>query len=851
MIKRINFSEKDRQNLSNYNPSDLKDPSLVNMNFQGLVVNKPWGYEYLMFENKEVSIWMLYIKKGYATSMHCHPNKKTSLLVILGEAECSTLHEKFNLKEKEGLIFDKGVFHSTEAVSEKGIFVMEIETPSNKTDLFRLKDRYQRETKAYTEKKNISDKLYNYHYLFLQDKQNSADIFGKYKFLVRNFNDDESFKAEINSIEADVCIVLSGEIDIGGKRINQADLVKVDDLKKGRLISPIKLCLLHERKNLIKLSDYVISFLEKRDIKNVFLVSGGNLMHLLESIRVNKNFNYICNHHEQASAMAAEGYSKMTKNIGFVMVTSGPGSTNAITGVAGAWIDSNPMLVISGQSYNTQTIGNSGLRQLGVQEINIVDIVKPITKYAVMVNDPKKIKYYLEKALHLATSGRTGPVWIDIPINMQMTMIEEKELESFEALKTEKLEEKLEEKVKEAIQLIKKAKRPVILLGNGVRLANVEKEFLRLAEKVSIPIVTSRNANDLIWENHDLYIGRPGSFGQRAANLAIQNSDLLLSVGSRIALALTGWAYKDFAREAKKIVVDIDKTELKKSTINPDIAINCDAKDFISEMFNQFQDSDSPEISNWKEKIKSWKQKYPIILPEYKDAKDSVNTYYFAEALSEELKEDDVVVTDMGMSFQCIMQGLKLKKGQRLFTSSGLAAMGFGLPGAIGACIGNNKKRIVCIVGDGGLQMNIQELQTIIHHNLPIKIFIFNNKGYTSMRETQKTYFKGYIAADLSSGVSMPNTIKIAEAYGIKNKKIKNQKNLKQEIKEVLDYNGPFICDLNVSEDQQVNPKQGAFNRPDGKTVPRPIEDMLPYIDRKEFEKDMLIDPIPFDPYQA
>lgn len=849
MIQRISISEEDKMALLGHDiPRDL---DLENMDFKGLIVNKPWGYEYLMFGNKEVSIWMLYIKKGFSTSMHCHPNKKTALLLLLGEAISSNLKGKIKLGEKEGVIFDKGVFHQTEAISDNGIFVMEIETPSNKTDLFRLQDRYKRELKSYTDKKNITDKIYNYHYLFLENKIDSTNLFGKYKFILRNFKDNSSFQEDIKNIDGDVGILLSGEINVNNQVIHQGELFNFKDLINGRLEQPISVLSIFERKNLIKLSDYLISFLEKKGIKDVFLVSGGNLMHLLESLRINDNVTYLCNHHEQASAMAAEGYSKFKNKIGFAMVTSGPGGTNAITGVAGAWIDSNPLLIISGQSYSNQTIKKSKLRQLGVQEINIVDIVRPITKYAVMVKEPNKIKYHLEKALYLAQSGRPGPVWIDIPINIQMAMIEEQNLDSFTEPKNSISENNnLKEKVKETIKCLNESERPIILLGNGVRLGNAEKEFLDLAEKLNIPIVTSRNANDLIWEDHELYVGRVGSFGQRHANFSIQNSDLLLSVGSRMALALTGWAYNDFARKAKKIIVDIDVSELKKQTINPDIPINSHVNDFISEMFYQLKDYHPKDISEWKNKIKYWKDKYPLVLDEHRELKDYVNPYNFIEVLSKESNCDDVVITDMGMSFQCTMQAFKLKKGQRLFTSSGLASMGYGLPGAIGACIANNKKRVICISGDGGLQMNIQELQTIVHNNLPVKIFIFNNKGYSSIRETQKAYFKGYAGADFSSGVSMPDFIKVAQAYGIKTSKIENQKKLNEDIREVLDYPGAVICDVNISEEPQVMPKQGAFNRPDGKTVPRPIEDMLPYISREELEKDMIIEPVPFDPYK-
>jgi len=622
----------------------------------------------------------------------------------------------------------------------------------------------------------------------------------------------------------------------------------------------------------MKLSDYVIDFLVKKGITHVFLITGGNLVFLLEALSKREDVSFTATHHEQAAAMAAEAYARMTGKPGFLMVTSGPGCTNAITGVAGAWIDSVPMIIISGQAFDKQTIGNSGLRQLGVQEINIHDIVKPITKYAIMVKNPEEIKYHLEKAYYLATSGRPGPVWIDIPINIQGKEIDIENLKSFNSDECSRdIEEHfLKEKVSKVINLLNEAKRPVIIAGHGIRLAKAEKEFLQLAEFLSIPVLTTRNGADLIWENHELYAGRIGSFGQRAGNFAVQNCDLLLSIGSRLALAVVGWRYDSFAREAKKIVVDIDEAELKKYIIKPDFTIRADAKTFILEMLNQkdsyklqniemlnqkdsyklqniemLNQKDSYKLQNieeWKEKIAHWKKKYPVVLPEYKEEEKYVNSYYFIELLSEELKEDDVIVSDMGTSFQCTAQALKLKKGQRYFVSGGLAAMGYGLPGAIGACIGNNKKRVICIVGDGGLMMNLQELETMKHNNLPIKLFIFNNKGYTTQKETEKSYgWKRLIGVNAESGLSMPNFMKIAEALGIKAIRLENHENMREKIREVLDYDGAVICDLNLSEEQLVEPKQGRWIGKDGKAVYAPLEDLAPFLDREELKKEMVI----------
>lgn len=848
MIQRIAVTDLDRQSLLGHGTP--READLAGTDFAGVVVNKPWGYEYLMFRSPDVSIWMLYIKKGCATSMHCHPKKKTSLLVILGDAVSSTLADRFPLKEKEGLIFEKGVFHTTEAVSENGAFVLEIETPVDKTDLVRLKDRYQREKRGYTARKNITDKTYNYHYQFVEDKDDQLKVFGKYKVQVRDYDDPADLRRDVDARPPAAAVLLNGALGSNGQRRTPGDLVGIDELRNLTFASRVRFLFLHERKKLVKLSDFVISYLQSKGFDRVFLISGGNLMHLLESVRV-KQMPYVCNHNEQASAMAADAYARMTERTGFLMVTSGPGGTNAITGVACAWIDSIPLLVISGQSYSTQTIGASGLRQLGVQEINIVDMVRPITKYAAMIEDPKTIRYHLDKALHLATEGRSGPVWLDIPVNMQLAMVEEDELEPFVPTEEKAVRPALADPVAKTIEWIRQARRPIVLLGNGVRLSRAVEAFYQLADRLAIPIVTSRNANDLIWEDHPLYAGRVGSFGQRAANLAIQNSDLVIGLGSRINLAVTGWAHRDFARAARKVVVDIDPAELTKSTLHPDLAVCGNVGDFIREMIRQWGTAASPGFAEWKDTIRRWKQKYPVVLPEYAQTQDAVNTYFFLDKLSDELAADDVIVTDMGMSFQCTMQALKLKRGQKLFTAAGLAPMGYGLPGAIGACFGHAGKRVICIAGDGGLMMNLQELQTMVHYRLPIKLFLFNNNGYTSMRETQRTYFQGYIAAEPGSGVSMPDFVKVAAAFGLPVIRVESHAGIESQIRRVLAAEGPMVCDLKISERQLVIPKQGAFNRPDGKTVPRPIEDMIPYEDREEFDKTMIIEPVPFDPYKG
>jgi len=598
---------------------------------------------------------------------------------------------------------------------------------------------------------------------------------------------------------------------------------------------------LEERDNMVRLADYVMSFLESIGVRDIFTVSGGGSIFLDDALGLSKNIKYYCCHHEQAVAMAAEAYARVKRDIGVSLVTSGPGGTNAITGVTGSWIDSVPHLIISGQVYLNQTIGDSGLRQLGIQEINIVDIVKPITKYAVMVKDSNKIKYHLQKAVHIAKTGRPGPVWIDIPADIQKADIEENELEEFLPSEiTCEFDPDLKDKVAKVVELLKSSKRPLIHVGRGVKISRGVKEFMEFVENCNIPFVTARNANDIVATENELYVGRPGMFGQRGANFAVQNSDLYIAIGTRLALAQTGYLSKDYARNAKKVMVDIDKAELNKKTLSIDIKIQSDAKDFLVELNKQLSGV-SLDTSRWIKQCQHWKQKYPVVLPEYKTQKNPVNSYYLVDMLSDILTPKDVIVTDMGVAFQGTHQAFKVKKGQKFFTSSGLASMGWGLPAAVGACIANDKKRTICIAGDGGFQMNIQELATVMHNKLPIKLFVLNNGGYLTIKQTQERNFNGQLmGCNKETGLSFPDILKVAEANKIKGIRIDNQENLKQKLKEVVDYKGPIVCEIIMSPNQPQIPIVASKKKPDGTSEPTPIEDMYPYLDRKEFKENMI-----------
>ncbi len=599
---------------------------------------------------------------------------------------------------------------------------------------------------------------------------------------------------------------------------------------------------------MVRLADYVVSFLERQGVKDIFLVTGGGALFLDDAVGLNKKIQYYCCHHEQAVAMAAEAYARVKGDLGVSLVTTGPGGTNAITGVCGSWTDSVPHLIISGQVFLNQTIRNTKVRQLGVQEINIIDIVKPVTKYAVMIEDPQTIKYHLQKAIYLAKTGRPGPVWIDIPANIQNAKINEDELKDFDSAEAApNYDQDIQEKVAEIVAHLKKAKRPLFHAGQGIKIAHAEEDFIQLVEKYRFPFVTARNANDLVETKHELFAGRPGTFAQRGANFAVQNAEVYIAVGTRLSLPQTGYNSKDYSRNAWRVMVDIDKAELFKDTLDFHLRIHGDAKVFLQELRRQLDAQTEsinaqtmPAREEWVQQCQKWKKKYPVVLPEYKHQQGSVNSYYFTDILSDALSADDIVVTDMGLAFQGTHQAFRIKKGQRLFTNSGFASMGWGLPAAIGACIAHLKKRTICLTGDGGLQMNLQELATIMHHQLPIKIFIYNNHGYLTQKQSFQLAFGRVVGSDPETGLSFPNHEKIAAAYNMKYVKIENHFRLRELVEEVIQSPSPVLCELMMDCNQLQIPKSQVRKRPDGSNELPPFEDLYPYLDPQELRENMI-----------
>ena len=600
---------------------------------------------------------------------------------------------------------------------------------------------------------------------------------------------------------------------------------------------------------MIKVSDYIAQFLAQKGIRDVFLITGGGAMHLNDAIGRCKDLSYICCHHEQACAIAAESYYRLTNRLAAVNVTTGPGGTNAITGVFGAWTDSLGMIVISGQvKWETLVRStNLPLRQLGDQEIDIVKVVESITKYAVMITEPESIRYHLERALHLAQSGRPGPVWLDIPMNVQGAKIDPESLQGYDPQEDEikYSTTNLPGVCQQIIDRLKQSERPVILAGPGVRLGRAEEKFIKLVNAWGIPVVTGFNAHDLLWSDHPCYVGRPGTIGDRAGNFAVQNSDFLLVLGCRLNIRQISYGWENFARAAYKVIVDIDELELKKPTVNPDLSVHADVADVIHTLINIGHDQPTNAQEKWLNWCKERQQKYPVVLPEYWLNQEPVNPYCFADALFKELSEDEIIVT--GDATACIVtfQVANLKKGQRLYSNSGCASMGYDLPAAIGACIGNEKKRIICLAGDGSIQMNLQELQTIVGYQLPIKLFVINNQGYHSIRQTQNNYFAdNIIGCDPESGVTFPSFEKLAFAYGIPYRLCNQHSQLTEVIKDTISSEGPQMCEIMLDIIQPFAPKLSSRQLPDGRMVSASLEDMFPFLDREEFLSNMFIPPV-------
>lgn len=589
----------------------------------------------------------------------------------------------------------------------------------------------------------------------------------------------------------------------------------------------------------MKVAQYVADYLAGVNSR-VYGVCGAGAMHLNDAIAHHSGLQFIAMHHEQAAAYAAEGDARVSGKIGICHVTAGPGGTNAITGIACAWADSIPMLVIAGQVDSSMMIGNTGLRQFGVSEIDMVSMVRGITKHAVTIRDPKDIKFYLDFATHLAMSGRKGPVFIEIPLDVQVAEIEPEKLTGYNANMgapgIDKGSAYLSVQVNRIQKMLGEARRPLVIVGNGVRLADAQYHFLRFVEDYGLPVVSSWNGSDLISTDHPLYIGRPGIIGDRAGNFAVQNADLILAIGTRLSIPQIGHSPAKFAPNAKLVVVDIDGDELEKTSLRPSLKVQADAKQFLVAMLRKFV---LHLYEPWIAQCREWKRKYPVCTGEVFNNGHGVSPYEFLGVLSKHLADDAVVVTDVGQAFVCTMQGLALNGRQRLFHASGVAPMGYGLPAAIGACMAGGGRQTVCLAGDGGFMFNLQELQTLIHHQLPICIFLLCNGGYKTIQTTQGNHFKRESVSSPKSGVSLPDFDRIATAFGLSYTETWFPYVLDERVTLALAYRGPSINILHIAKDAVVAPRVQS-KMVDGKWLPVTLDDMWPHLPKDELAAQMV-----------
>ncbi|MBR6665228.1 MAG: thiamine pyrophosphate-binding protein [Lachnospiraceae bacterium] len=601
----------------------------------------------------------------------------------------------------------------------------------------------------------------------------------------------------------------------------------------------------------IRLADYVADFLVAHGVKDVFSVVGGGAMHLNDALGHHRGLKVTYNHHEQACAIAAEAYARLDNRIAAVCVTTGPGGTNALTGVLGGWLDSIPMFIISGQvRYDTTAryaLSYTGisLRSLGDQEYDIVKSVEPMTKYATMIEEAKQIRYALEKGWHLATTGRPGPVWIDIPVNYQGCYIETDELEGYNSNTEEDFvpPEVEEDIIQQVLTKIRKAKRPVFYAGYGIRLSGAYEHFRSVIKKLNIPIVTYWNAIDLIEDENTLYCGRAGNMGDRPGNWAIQNADLILAVGTRISIRQVGYNWKTWAREAEVIMVDVDKAELKKPTIHVEMPIWADAKDFLSKL-DKMAEVKIDVKTVWNETCQRWKKEYPVVMPHQEDiSRDRTNVYAFIRYMSSKLPKNSLTAVSNGACCVVGSQAYVIQEGSRFTNNNAVASMGYGLPAAIGTCIGSGGRETICLEGDGSIMMNLQELQTIITNKLPIKIFLINNGGYHSIRITQTNLFdKKFVGIGRDSGdLSFPCYRKIAEAFGFSYYCAHNNSEMQEVVDAVLKLDGMVFCEIFTDIEQVWEPKSSTKRLQDGTLISPPLEDLAPFLPKEELEAQMFI----------
>lgn len=850
MVKIFNSSVTDKKSLDDIGlqPNEFAEDGF---DYSKVIVKKPWGYEYLIFQNEHVGVWILYLKFQAQTSMHCHPNKKTTLAVLQGEVECTGLLRSESLTAGEAVMIDKAVFHRSISKSENGTFILEIEAPVNKKDLVRLKDEYGRENLGYEGEEHYSKNIQNYNHLSFSSselKHNFQKRFGECSLIFIKIENKENFiKLIENNFENIFCCLNKGIYSIDGKILattGDAVLAKyLIDIEFSDQICGLELMIIKKSDSLIKVSDLIAQHIGSNQ-GDVFFVPGEANIHMVDSIGRQEGLSYVAFSGEKSASLAAEANSKFTGKTPTLIVSSGASSINAIPGVVSAWSDGVPMVIISGQAHTT-FCKNNLLSMNGNKSIDIVKIVEPFTKYAKTILDPLTISLNLKKAYDLANTGRPGPVWIDIPIDVQ-GMECEIQSSNFSESETETKASfalNVDDSINAINSLLEKSERPVILVGSGVRVAGATEDLQRAAKVLQIPILLTRSGADSLPENESFYYGRPGAYGQRFANFIIQNSDLVISIGSRLSMPTTGRNVFSFARSAIKVVLSDDQVMIDNLVLAPDYSFVVNYKEFLSRLAKKNL-GEYPNCSKWISRCNDWRDDFKNVYgkAEKFDADGRIYALNAIKKLNAILNADDAVVSDGGLSLIYLILAFEIKLGQRLISTTGLESLGIGVPGAIGVAIGNKKGNTICVCESSSIDLHMQDLQLIKNLNLPIKILLFNGKRQSLLRGIQKDYFgKRYVGTDQVIPTLNNLSLELAKLYDFSIFKIHELQELDAVLSLWYNSSGPAICEIEIEDDYELLPKPGFLFKEDQTWQARPLEDQSPFLPREELIRNMII----------
>jgi acetolactate synthase-1/2/3 large subunit len=833
-ISRFVISDKDLRILKKKKLNHYK-----NIDYSKLVVRKPWGYEYLTYQSKKVAVWILCLKKGQQTSMHAHPKKKTSLIVLDGEVTCSSIKKKIKKKTGDAVIIDRKVFHKTLNQSNNDSIIMEIETPNDKGDLIRFSDKYGRAGKGYEKADKFDVNLSNYNFITLKSQDvlyNFTKKYGNTSIIFKKISNDKDFKILIQNNSKSLITILDGRIEIENLEYSICDTFLLNNNKKIKLNSKSCLVLLTSQNSKTnRVSDIVLETLANQEIKNLFFVPSDANLHLLDAVGRNENIKYYTFENDNAAAIAAVAFSKYTNNPSCLIISSGISSARAIEAVASSYIDSDPLIIISGQSDSVYK--NSKLRQEGSKSLRTSDLIKSVTKYTATIRDEKESAYEIEKAIFISKAARPGPVWINIPVKILGKIINGNLLKHFKNLDKnfEKKQKQIRSNVLKVFNLINKSKKPLLIAGYGIKLSNSKNEFLNLLKKLKIPCVTSRRGADLVGKNNKFYFGRPGVYGQRYSNFIVQSSDLIISLGSRLSIPFTGRDTENFAKNAKKIILDIDTEELKKNKFKNQILIKESVNEFINLMSLCLPRLKKFKI--WLKKCNELKKKYNFNFEKYNSNK-FVNPYIFTKKISALIPDSSLIVMDGGSIMNFIMQAFDFKKDQRLISASGLDNEGFSFLASVGLSCAVPEKEIFCFSDEKSILNSISELNSLRKYNKKINIICFSGIDYLAIRGTQKDFFgERYVGTDFKYTKKYYNLKKIINNFGIHFSEIKKIENLTKVFKNFKNYKKINFLNVCIDNKQNISPKMGFSLDGNGKWMSKPLEDMYPHLERNEVLK--------------